>query len=76
MMSLFRSAGVGLCSMCARVAGILAPYILILSDYWEPLPVLIFGILSITAGILILFLPETLGAQLPQTIEEGELFGT
>ena len=39
MMSLFRSAGVGLCSMCARVAGILAPYILILSDYWEPLPV-------------------------------------
>ncbi|XP_030850525.1 organic cation transporter protein [Strongylocentrotus purpuratus] len=71
-----RSAGVGLCSMCARVAGILSPYVLLLSDYWEPLPVLIFGILSITAGILILFLPETLGAQLPQTIEEGELFGT
>ena len=62
--------------MCARVAGILAPIILLLNEYWGPLPVVIFGSLSIIAGLLILFLPETLGSQLPQTIEEGELFGT
>ncbi|XP_072178172.1 organic cation transporter protein-like [Diadema setosum] len=71
-----RSVGVGICSMSARIAGILAPIILLLAETWEPLPVLIFGIASIAAGLLILFLPETLGQRLPETIEEGELFGT
>ncbi|XP_063954422.1 organic cation transporter protein-like [Lytechinus pictus] len=71
-----RSVGVGICSMSARIAGILAPYVLLLDEVWEPLPVIIFGVLSIIAGVLILFVPETLGARLPQTIEEGELFGT
>ena len=28
----------GICSMSARVAGILAPIILLLDEYWEPLP--------------------------------------
>ncbi|XP_071478126.1 organic cation transporter protein-like [Diadema antillarum] len=71
-----RSVGVGLCSMSARIAGILAPIILLLNETWEPLPVLIFGVASIAAGLLILLLPETLGEKLPETIEEGELFGT
>ena len=71
-----RSVGIGVCSMCSRIAGILSPVILLLSDYWQPLPVLIFGITSIVAGLLILLLPETRGAQLPETLEEGETFGT
>ena len=62
--------------MCARVASIISPLILVLSDYWGPLPIVIFGALSVIAGCLILLLPETVGTKLPQTIEEGELFGT
>lgn len=64
----------GLCSMAARVAGILAPLILLLDEYWEPLPLLIFGSTCIVGGLLLLFLPETRGRQLPETMEEGEHF--
>eukprot|EP00057_Strongylocentrotus_purpuratus_P028000 XP_011682474.1 PREDICTED: organic cation transporter protein [Strongylocentrotus purpuratus] len=63
-------------SMSARIAGILAPIIPLLDDTWEPFPVLIFGVMSIAAGLLVLFLPETRGEQLPETLEEGEMFGT
>ena len=61
-------------SMCARMSGILAPFILILGDYWSALPFIIFGVNAIIAGILALLLPETLGTSLPQTLEEGEAF--
>ncbi len=65
----------GVSSMSARVGGIIAPLILILGDYWQPLPLLIFGTSSISAGLLVLILPETKGKALPETLEEGELFG-
>ncbi|KAF7277417.1 hypothetical protein GWI33_007518, partial [Rhynchophorus ferrugineus] len=42
---------------------------------WQPLPLLIFGSLALIGGILSLVLPETLNKKLPETIEEGELFG-
>lgn len=45
-------------------------------DSFEPsLPSTIFGCVAITSGLLSLFLPETLGRGLPQTLEEGEHFG-
>ncbi|XP_072020812.1 organic cation transporter protein-like [Amphiura filiformis] len=70
-----RTAGVGLCSMCGRLGGIIAPLILVLSKYWQPLPLLIFGCTAVFAGCIALFLPETLGKSLPETIEEGEQLG-
>lgn len=36
---------------------------------------MILGICAIVAGILTLFLPETLGEDLPNTLEEGQDFG-
>jgi len=36
------------------------------------LPGLVFGILSMAAGLLTLLLPETLGRPLPQTIDDIE----
>ncbi|XP_072019159.1 organic cation transporter protein-like [Amphiura filiformis] len=70
-----RSAGMGISSMSARIGGILAPLILVLGDYWKPLPLIIFGACSISAGLLALILPETKGKALPETLQEGELFG-
>lgn len=39
------------------------------------LPMLSLGIVSFVAAILVLLLPETLGQELSQTLEEGENFG-
>lgn len=39
------------------------------------LPLLIMGLMALSAGILTFFLPETLGAPLPMTIEDAENFG-
>jgi OCT family organic cation transporter-like MFS transporter 4/5 len=44
-------------------------------DHWRPLPLLIYGALALCGGLLSLLLPETLNKKLPDTIEEGELFG-
>ena len=41
---------------------------------WKNLPGLLFGMLSLLAGILSLCLPETKKVRLTQTIDEGEKF--
>ncbi|XP_050712760.1 organic cation transporter protein-like isoform X3 [Eriocheir sinensis] len=70
-----RNVGLGSSSMIARIGGALAPFVNMLSDFWTPLPLLIFGILSFMASLLTLLLPETLGCRLPETLEDGENFG-
>ncbi|XP_069952101.1 organic cation transporter protein-like [Cherax quadricarinatus] len=72
----YRSVGVGTCSMCARAGGILAAFIASLADIYQPLPLLIFGVLSLVSGCLTVFLPETVGCELPQTLQESEAFGS
>ena len=67
-----RSQGMGLSSMMARVSGILCPFILELGDVWFSLPYFIFGAFAISSGLLILFLPETRGKPLPETVEDAE----
>lgn len=70
-----RNVGLGASSMMARIGGILAPYINVLTDIWKPFPLAIFGGLALLSGLLSLYLPETLNKKLPETIEEGERFG-
>ncbi|XP_069178058.1 organic cation transporter protein-like isoform X2 [Procambarus clarkii] len=72
----YRSVGIGACSMCARFGGIVAPFIASLAQTYRPLPLLIFGALSIVSGCLVIFLPETVGCELPQTLKESEVFGS
>ena len=60
--------------MAARVGSIASPYIILLQDYISWLPTTIFGVLSIAAGILATFFPETMKRTMPQTIPEAELF--
>ncbi|KAK6055693.1 hypothetical protein COOONC_06803 [Cooperia oncophora] len=65
----------GMSSMVAGSGLLLAPHIVKLGDYMKILPLLIMGLMALTAGTCTFFLPETLGAPLPMTIEDAENFG-
>ncbi|XP_058118107.1 organic cation transporter protein-like [Anopheles ziemanni] len=73
--TVIRNVALGAASTSARVGGILAPYFNLLGDYWQPLPLLIFGALAFIGGVLSLLLPETHNQKLPETIADGENFG-
>ncbi len=42
---------------------------------YKMLPMLIIGILALVAGLSALFLPETLGHYMPESLEDAELYG-
>lgn len=70
-----RTACVGLCSTSGRIGAILSPYIALLGQRWPYLPLAIFGCSAFASGFLVhLFLPETLGRPLPETIAEAANF--
>ncbi|RUS81902.1 hypothetical protein EGW08_010329, partial [Elysia chlorotica] len=54
-----RNAGMGVASMSARIGGIFAPFVLDLEATWSPLPLLVFGVLSVVAGLSALTLPDS-----------------
>ncbi|KAL5009958.1 hypothetical protein ScPMuIL_012263 [Solemya velum] len=75
-----RNAAMGASSCCARVGSMIAPYITAAGDdiggpEGKAMPLLIFGSASILAGVVSLWLPETLNQKLPETMEDGEQFG-
>ena len=65
-----RQNGVGFNSMCARVAGILAPLVRLLEVYHYTIPMLIYGTIPIAAGALGLLLPETCNLELQDLTEK------
>lgn len=69
-----RSTGVGLSVAIARVGGILAPQINVLSSTLGSIyiPFVIFSVLSLLAAFFCLFLPETLNKKLPENIKEAK----
>ncbi|XP_064595319.1 organic cation transporter protein-like [Liolophura sinensis] len=72
-----RNSALGAASMFARAGGMISPYISDMSDFvggdiGKALPLLIFGVSAVVAGLLSLVLPETLNKKLPETIEDGE----
>ncbi|XP_069135003.1 organic cation transporter protein-like isoform X1 [Argopecten irradians] len=75
-----RNAGMGASSSCARVGGMVAPYIADLSkviegNFGRAVPLVVFGGASVVAGILSLWLPETNNRELPESLEDGRRFG-
>ncbi|XP_036362041.1 organic cation transporter protein-like isoform X3 [Octopus sinensis] len=78
--TVIRNTILGLSSCFGRIGSMAAPYIFLAgaqmkSKFGVGLPGIFFGILSIIAGLLSLFLPETKGCSLPDTFEEGENIG-
>ncbi|XP_071819260.1 organic cation transporter protein-like isoform X2 [Apostichopus japonicus] len=70
-----RVSVLGASSLSARIGGICAPLMLILTGIWKPLPLIVFGALSLAGGLLALLLPETRGEPMPQTVAEAESLG-
>ncbi|XP_030427489.1 solute carrier family 22 member 5-like [Gopherus evgoodei] len=65
-----RNMGVGASSMASRLGSILSPYFVYLGVYDRFLPYILMGSLTVLTGILTLFLPESYGMPLPDTIEQ------
>ncbi|KAM8974296.1 organic cation/carnitine transporter 2-like [Pelodytes ibericus] len=65
-----RNMGVGASSMASRLGSILSPYFVYLGAYDKYLPFILMGSITVLVGIFTLFLPETHGMPLPDTIEE------
>lgn len=69
--SLPRQTGVGLCSMSARLAGIIAPLVLLLDRYHPAIPMAIFGSVTVVVGLFCFLLPETRGTDLADDTRDG-----
>ncbi|XP_037604807.1 solute carrier family 22 member 6 [Sebastes umbrosus] len=70
--TIIRQNGMGWVSMMARVGAMVAPMVLLTTDYLPWLPGLIYGGAPILSGVAAVFLPETLGSPLPDTIQDVE----
>ncbi|KAM9347930.1 solute carrier family 22 member 6 [Symphorus nematophorus] len=70
--TIIRQNGMGWVSMMARVGAMVAPMVLLSRDYIPWLPGLIYGGAPIISGVAGVFLPETLGSPLPDTIQDVE----
>nr|KAG5711083.1 hypothetical protein BaRGS_004727 [Batillaria attramentaria] len=73
--TVIRNSGVGASSFCARIGAIISPYIANLDqtiggNAGKAVPLVIFGVSSMIAGLLLLFLPETLNRRLPETVQD------
>ncbi|XP_020914882.1 organic cation transporter protein [Exaiptasia diaphana] len=73
--TVIRNTAMGTSSLCARVGGMIAPFIVMLAQLPGislTLPIVIFGALIVAAAVSSLWLPETLRSSMHQTIEEEE----
>ena len=69
--TVLRSTATGLCSMFGRVGGVIALLSNSLAIYWRGAPIMVLGIMGLIGGALALLLPETVGTNLPQTIDDA-----
>ncbi|XP_055956051.1 organic cation transporter protein [Patella vulgata] len=68
-----RNVGLGSTSVAARVGGMLGPFSRVLAQHISWGPAAIFGGCCLLATLLIIFLPETTGKELPQTMADVKL---
>ncbi|XP_018051183.1 PREDICTED: carcinine transporter isoform X2 [Atta colombica] len=70
-----RGVAIGFSAYISGLGLIIIPFVTYLGKENLVLPLVILGTISVIGGLFGLRLPETLHHRLPQTIEEGELFG-
>ena len=67
-----RGQGTALANVCAMMSNFFAPQIVYSTVLDNRAPFLILGFGGLLASILAVFLPETVGVKLPDTIQEAE----
>lgn len=65
-----RNTATGACSMMSRIGSCVAPFLLKLRVFLKYLPHLTLASLALLAAIATLFIPETFGKVLPETLEQ------
>ncbi|XP_015597114.2 organic cation transporter protein-like [Cephus cinctus] len=70
-----RAEGVAFIHNMGYAASMLSPFVAYTSKIQYNIPMMIMGSVCMVAGVLSIFLPETLKEHLPQTLLDGELFG-
>ncbi|XP_041369552.1 organic cation transporter protein-like [Gigantopelta aegis] len=78
--TVIRQSGIGACSIFEGIGGMVAPYIadlgiLLGGHFASILPLIVFGGVTVVAGLTSLGLPETQNKKLPETIEDAIEFG-
>ncbi|ODM94683.1 Organic cation transporter 1 [Orchesella cincta] len=73
--TVIRAQGVNAIHIMGYVASIISPFVAAIGRTNPALSLILLGAFAITAGFLSLFLAETLGEELPNTLEEAEAFG-
>lgn len=71
-----RGTGQGVSYFLSSLASISTQYILYASHIWAGLPMLIFGSMIVVVSFMTLFLPETMGKSLPDTVRQAEAQGS
>lgn len=71
-----RAQGVAFVHNLGYVANMVSPFVIYLQVVHHSLPFWILLVVGIVGGTSILFLPETMDKELPQTLEDGENFGS
>ncbi|XP_061718349.1 organic cation transporter protein-like [Cydia pomonella] len=61
-----------LCSSIGRIGSIIAPQLPLLMVYWTGIPNVIFGAVSLVAGLLTLLIPDMADRNLPDTVGQAE----
>ncbi|XP_031797840.1 solute carrier family 22 member 20 [Sarcophilus harrisii] len=67
-----RMTGMGVTNMVGHLGGVTAPLVLLAGPTLPLLPPVLFGATVLAASCLIVFLPETRGAPLPDTLEQAQ----
>ncbi len=72
-----RATGIGFGSVMANVGVLAMPFIIASARETglQMLPMLIMGVLSLSGGFMVLFLPETLSRNLPESLIQAESVG-
>lgn len=71
-----RGTGNSVTLVATALLSVTTQYILYTSNIWPVLPMLIMGSMTFVGGVLILFLPETMGKSLPDSVEDAEKQGS
>ncbi|XP_043198701.1 solute carrier family 22 member 15-like [Amphibalanus amphitrite] len=65
-----RNTGLGIVNICARLAGVMYPFVALLNTVSKDSHFLLFGVLITSSALFDLLLPETLGKTLPKDVDE------